>query len=121
MATQEIGSPKRGESALRWAMHSRRKEQRHLTLQGEWDLATESQAEEIFDYALDGCPGSDLIVDLTGLEFMGCCAVRLLARTVREAEKSEIRMRIRAQSAGPVRRVLTILGPQTGLDRILEG
>lgn len=117
----ETGSPLKGDPALRWSMSSKRDGHRYLALQGEWDLATEVQAEEIFDYALNGCPGSDLIVDLTGLEFMGCCAVRLLARIAQEAEKREIRVRLRVEASGPVRRVLTLLGPRTGLDRILEG
>lgn len=109
-----------GDVALHWSMQWSRGGHRYLALRGELDLATEARAAEILDYATANLDASDLIIDLTGLEFMDCTGVHLLMRAARATREGPARMAIRALASGPVHRVLTIVGPDAGLDRLLE-
>lgn len=83
-------------------------------------MATKTQAEEIFEYATLGLREGMFIVDLTDLDFMDCTGIHLLVRAAADARDQGARVRIRVRQSGPVRRVLDILGPGTGLDRMLE-
>lgn len=85
------------------------------------DIATRSQAEEIFGRAtMRRLRGGTLILDMTDLDFMDGKGVHLLVRAAAEARDRGAGMRIRVKRTGPVRRVVDILGPGTGLDLMLE-
>lgn len=120
MATAQSFRSIEADDSLRWSMQSPRKGPRHLVLKGVLNVEVASQASEVLDLALTGLRNRDLIIDLTGLDFMDHTGVHLLMEAARRMREVDGMMRIRVPSSGAVRRTLDVLALGTGLDRILE-
>jgi anti-anti-sigma factor len=70
----------------------------HLTLRGELDLATAPELEHIVNDRLDA--GSDVVVDLRGLEFMDSSGIRVLVAAHARAARTGTRLIVVRPAAG---------------------
>lgn len=118
--TGELIAQHNSAGLLRWSVQNSGEEHRYLTLEGELDISTKSEARKILDYCISGLGRGTLVVDLTDLDFIDTNGIHLLARAADAVRESNARLRLRVRSSGTVRRVIDLLGPGTGLDRILE-
>jgi anti-anti-sigma factor len=62
----------------------------HLTLRGELDLASAPELEQLVNERLDA--GSDVVVDLRGLEFMDSSGIRVLVAAHARAARNSTRL-----------------------------
>lgn len=90
-----------------------------LHLEGEWDIATNPLATWLLDDAIATAPPRRLVVDLTGLDFMGSGGVAALARARRTSRDSGSDFALCVPATGVVPRVLSLFRDKLGLDDIL--
>ncbi|HSJ71537.1 MAG TPA: STAS domain-containing protein [Acidimicrobiia bacterium] len=90
-----------------------------LHLEGEWDLATHPLATRLLDDAMSSAPPRRLVVDLTGLEFMGSGGVTALAKARRTSREAGSDFALRVPATGVVPRVLSLFRDEFGFEDIL--
>ena len=78
-------------------------------MRGEVDLSNADVFEEQL-LAAEHAAGDELIVDLTNVPFMDVAGARVLARAAASAADSF--RQIRVEPSAPVRRLLSVLGPE---------
>lgn len=81
----------------------------HLTLRGELDLATAPELEQLVNERLDA--GSDVVVDLRGLEFMDSSGIRVLVAAHARAARTGTRLVVVRPAAGSaVAKIIDVSG-----------
>ena len=90
-----------------------------LHLEGEWDIATDPLAIWLLDDAMASAPPRRLVVDLTGLEFMGSGGVTALATARRTSRNAGSDFTLRVPATGVVPRVLSLFRNEFGFEDIL--
>ncbi|WP_436499127.1 STAS domain-containing protein [Actinokineospora sp. HUAS TT18] len=84
-----------------------------LRARGEIDLGTVDVFHEALDQVMVERP-TKLVVDLTGVEFLGSCGISALATTRRRCVEQAVELRVVATNP-PVLRILAV----TGMDSLL--
>jgi anti-sigma B factor antagonist len=85
-----------------------------VVLSGELDLAAEERFREALASERDGW--SELVIDLSELEFIDSCGVRLILEQEHGAKAAGRRFRV-LLGEGPARRVFHLLGLDGGVSR----
>jgi anti-sigma B factor antagonist len=90
-----------------------------LTLAGEVDMLTAPRLESALGRALDGSAGGVqlVVVDLTGVGFLGSDGLEVLSRAAGSARERGRRVRVVAEAGQQVRRPIDLsgLGPLLGM------
>jgi anti-sigma B factor antagonist len=81
----------------------------HLSLRGELDLATAPELEELLDRRL--VAGTEVVIDLRGLEFMDSSGVRVLVAGHAQASRAGTRLvLVRPEPGSPVAKIIEVSG-----------
>lgn len=92
-----------------WSVTTTRNHFRYIALSGEIDMATEERACELVDLASDGLDDGELIVGLTGVDFMDSTGFHLLSRCAASLSRLGARLSVKVPPLGTVPRVLDTL------------
>lgn len=89
-----------------------------VVVTGEVDISTVPRLRVAVQEAVERLGGRPLVVDLTGVEFLGSAGLHVLAETAAEAGHSHAPspLRVAVRDAGPVMRPIEL----SGLDSILS-
>lgn len=86
-----------------------------LRIAGELDA---SNARHVAERLEELDPSTDVVLDLTELDFIDSAGVNLLITLARDL-REEVRMVLRCRPEGPVRRVIDLMGIADALDRVV--
>ena len=87
----------------------------YLSLQGELDLATAPEFEQLINECVD--EGREVVVDLRRLEFMDSSGIRVLVAAHARAGRTGAKVHIvRPEAASPVAKIVEVSGLDTELN-----